>query len=659
MSKRIRGLTIVLDGDTTKLSEALRGVEKEAKDIASELKDVDRLLKLDPRNVELLTQKKKLLAEAVNTSAERLATLKEAQLQAAQAFKEGKIGEEQYRAITREVIAAEAELKGLEKQLIEVNNRFKQAGESISKFGKGTEALGKKLAPVSTAAAGALAGIVGLTVKAGAAADELNTLSKQTGLSTEALQKFRYASDIIDVPLETLTGSLTKLTRSMGSAAEGNKQTEAAFKKLGVTITDENGKLRDNEAVFHDVIAALGKIPNATERNILAMELMGKSAQDLNPLILGGAEALKTLGDEAAAAGLILSQDTLDGLNAFNDELDKTKAQVAMTGAVIGAEFGKVLLPLVQSLAKSVQEFAAWMRGLDQDTAKMIITTLAIVAALAPLLIITGKVVGAIGSMGTAYGALTAAAALAKVSVGAFIAMKALLLAKVIIIIAIIAVLVAAIVWLIRNWDDVKAAVAGFVADAGARFTEFGQSVRAIFTGIAESIRERIAWARDRVSEIISAIRDNTIGRFESMVAGVREVFAGITEAILGPIRSARTAVTDIVGSIKTTLNKLNPFARSSPSLVDNIRAGIKVIQDEYGKLEDLQVRLPVVGGAQPLMAGAGMVAGQTASAGPSSYNGPLVNIENLSVRSDADIENISRQLHRHIQAGSRARGGK
>ncbi|MBS3985611.1 MAG: hypothetical protein KGZ66_08385 [Selenomonadales bacterium] len=658
-SKRIRGITIEIGGDTTKLGEALKGVDKSAKDISSELRQVERLLKLDPRNVELLTQRKKLLADAVKTSAERLDTLREAQRQAEQAFREGKIGEDQYRAITREVIAAQAELKGLEKQLIEVNNRFKQAGEGISKFGKDTEALGKKLAPVSGAAAAALTGLVGLTVKSAAAADDFNTLAKQTGLTTDTLQRFRYASDLIDVPLETLTGSLTKLTRTMGAAQDGNKQAIATFERLGVAITDETGKLRDNEAVFHDVIAALGGVENETERNIMAMALMGKSAQDLNPLILGGADSLKKLGDEAAAAGLILSQDTLDGLNEFNDVLDTAKAQLAMTGAVVGVTFGKVLLPMIQDLAKRVEELAAWFRGLDEGTAKIIITVLAAVAALAPLLIIIGKVIGAIGAITTALGALTAAAALAKVSVGAFIAMKVLLLAKVIAVIAIIAALVAGIVWLIRNFDDVKAAVAGFVADAGARITAFGQSVRTIFSGIAEGIRERLAWARDRAGEVIQAIRDNTIGRLEDMVARVREMMGGIVEAIAGPIRRARETVTGIVDGIRGTLNKLNPFARQSPSLVDNIRAGVKVIQDEYGKLEDLQIRAPSIGGAQPVMAGAAMAAGAATGAGPSIYNAPLVNVQNMTVRSDTDIDAISRQLHRHIQTNTRARGGK
>lgn len=625
MSKRIRGITIEIDGNVGPLGKALASVDKQTRDLQGELRDVDRLLKLDPKNTELLTQKKKLLADAVGVSAERLATLKTAQEQAARAFAEGKIGEDQYRAIQREVIDATGKLEAMEKQLIDVNNRFKQGAEKIGKFGESVSDAGQRMAPLSGIAAGAVAGIVGLAVNAGAAADDLNTLARQTGLSTETLQKFQHASGLIDVPLETLTGSLGKLTRAMGTAQEGNKQTEAAFARLGVTITDETGKLRDNEAVFHDIIAALGGVENETERNILAMALMGKSATDLNPLILGGADALKTIGEEAAAAGLILSQDTLDGLNQFNDVLDTTKAQLGATGAVIAAEFGAVLLPIIQDLAKWVQDLATRFRALDEDTAKIILVVLAAVAALAPFLIILGKVIAVVSAITAAIGALTAAAAAAKLSVGAFIVVKALLLAKVIAIIAILAALVAGIVWLIQNFDNARASVATFVTEALTRLGEMGTRAR----------------------EIVTTMRDNLVNTFANIVTRAREVLAGVVEAITAPFRRAQEAVSGIMGTVAAALQRINPFARSSPSLVDNVRAGVQAISAEYAKLERLT--LPTV---------AAMVTPATRGLAPRTispaHQGPLFSVQNMTVRSDADIEDISRQLYRHIQTNRR-----
>ena len=115
----------------------------------------------------------------------------------------------------------------------------------------------------------------------------------------------------------------------METAKKGTGDVASAFKKLGVSITDNKGALRNNQDVFNDVIKALGKIENETQRDAYAMQIFGKSAQDLNPLILGGADALEELGKEAEDAGLILSQDTLDAANEFNDSIDKLKAKTS------------------------------------------------------------------------------------------------------------------------------------------------------------------------------------------------------------------------------------------------------------------------------------------------------------------------------------------
>lgn len=179
----------------------------------------------------------------------------------------------------------------------------------------------------------------GLAASAGLAADDINTLSKQTGLSTEQIQKFQYASDLIDVDLNTLTGSMAKLTKNMATAQSGSGSAAEAFSALGVSISDGNGELRNNQDVFNEAIAALANIENETQRDAYAMQIFGKSAQDLNPLILGGADALKVLGDSANDAGLVLSQKALDDLNSFNDSLDIMKANASAGGKVLAGVF--------------------------------------------------------------------------------------------------------------------------------------------------------------------------------------------------------------------------------------------------------------------------------------------------------------------------------
>ena len=117
MANRIKGITVEIGGDTTKLQTALKGVNSQIKNTQSVLKDVEKLLKLDPTNINLLTQKQKLLTQAIGDTKEKLATLKVAAQQANEQLQKGEISQSQYDALQREIAETEAELKKLESQL--------------------------------------------------------------------------------------------------------------------------------------------------------------------------------------------------------------------------------------------------------------------------------------------------------------------------------------------------------------------------------------------------------------------------------------------------------------------------------------------------------------------------------------------------------------
>lgn len=232
------------------------------------------------------------------------------------------------------------------------------AKKSMEDLGKGSsgvsETLKKGFTLLGGAAVAAGGAILKSSVDAAYYADDLNTLSKQTGIATDTLQKFAYASDLIDVSQEAVTGSLKKLTMNMDKARKGGEDQTAAFEALGVAYEDANGEFRDNEDVFYDLIDALGQIQNSTERDALAMSLFGKSAQDLNPLILGGSEALQELGQQAEDAGLIMSQGALDGLNQLSDALDTMKATIKPLSNIFSTEFA----PAIADVISKVTEFA-------------------------------------------------------------------------------------------------------------------------------------------------------------------------------------------------------------------------------------------------------------------------------------------------------------
>lgn len=152
MTDRIKGITIEIGGDTTGLSKALSGINKEIRDTQSQLKDVDRLLKLDPGNTELLAQKQRLLKESIEETKDKLEVLKEAQEQVQKQFEAGEIGVEQYEGLQREIIATKERLEELESQAKESNTALQEIsalGGKISEAGKGIENVGEKLLPLS------------------------------------------------------------------------------------------------------------------------------------------------------------------------------------------------------------------------------------------------------------------------------------------------------------------------------------------------------------------------------------------------------------------------------------------------------------------------------------------------------------------------------
>lgn len=183
-------------------------------------------------------------------------------------------------------------------------------------------------------------------------ADEISTLSKQTGLSTDQLQEFRYMSNLIDVDLNTITSSMSKLTRSMASSS---KDTAAAFAKIGVSVKDAHGNLRDNKDVFYEVIDALGKMSNETERDALAMQIFGKSAQELNPLIMAGSSAIAQFAQEAHDVGYVLDESSLSSLNNVQDAIDRVK----LAGESVKNNLAQALAPTIEELAAKLQDFIA------------------------------------------------------------------------------------------------------------------------------------------------------------------------------------------------------------------------------------------------------------------------------------------------------------
>lgn len=493
-SGRIKGITVEIGGNTTKLQDSLKGLDKTLQGTQSKLKDIDRLLKLDPKNTELLTQKQKALHDAVNATKERLKQLREA---AANATPES-MGQEQYDSLQREIIATEQDLESLERQSEEFGSVFGQkvsaAGAAMQELGGKIEDAGKAFAPVSGAAAGLLGTLGGLAYKSVTAADDLNTLAKQTGLSTDTLQKMRYASDLVDVSVEDITGAVGKMKKAMSGSPD-------AFEALGVSVTNADGSMRDAESVFYDTLEALSQIKNETERDQAAYEIFGKSADQLAGIVDDGGAALKAYGDEAENLGLIMSGDTLDSLNEVNDEIDRGKAQLGGAATQLGATVAEVLLPLIEPLTEGIKKITEFIQGLSPETVGLVMKIAGVVAIISPLLIGIGSVISAIGTIMTLAPAIGAALTALTGPIGLLIAAAAVLA-----------------VGIVTHWDEIKAATAEFAANVSAKFEEIKTNITSKidaaktavlskFEAIKTGIKSRIEAAKNFVKSAIDKIK--------------------------------------------------------------------------------------------------------------------------------------------------------
>ena len=188
---RIKGLTVTIDGDTTGLSKALQNVNKEIKSTQQQLKDVDKLLKLDPGNTELLSQKQRLLGDAIGETKNKLETLKTASEQANIALANGEISQEQFDALQREIIETTEELKRLEEQAKQSSTALQEIaakGEKLKTVGDNISSVGEKFLPATAVVAGLGTAAVKTAADFDTGMSKVAAISGATGTELDALR---------------------------------------------------------------------------------------------------------------------------------------------------------------------------------------------------------------------------------------------------------------------------------------------------------------------------------------------------------------------------------------------------------------------------------------------------------------------------------------
>lgn len=376
--------------------------------LASEMVRLQAQYKGNTDSVEFLTSKSELLGRTLDQQREKTAAVRtmveaasKAQAEAMKAVAEAEndtteaqnkakealeAANREYQKYATQLNLAEAREFDLQQQIEETNQAIEGQGEKILGLGDTVDQLADKLGiklpkgakdalngmdglsagtvAKMAAAAAAIAAVVKvvsdlgkMTLDVAAQVDDYITQSSITGVPTEMLQAWDYAAPLIDTDAETIKGAMTKITQAMGDAAGGSTEAQAKFSALGVSIVDETtGNLRSAEEVFYDVIDALGQMGNSTERDAAAMELMGKSAQDLNPLISQGSQALKDYTAQARAAGYILDEEQIKKLGEVDDAYQKLQLQIEANRKQLAADFAPAAKEAMELFSDAVKK---------------------------------------------------------------------------------------------------------------------------------------------------------------------------------------------------------------------------------------------------------------------------------------------------------------
>ena len=363
MANRIKGITVEIGGDTTKLQTALKGVNGQIKNTQAALKDVERLLKLDPSNTTLLAQKQKLLTQAIGETKEKLETLKLAAQQANEQLQKGEITQEQYDALQREIAETEAQLQKLESQASKTNQTLSKIGEAGSKvesFGNGVTNVGKKVS-VASAAVTAMGGAAVKT-----AADFESSMSQVQ--ATMGITKDSMST--LDGQSVNTMDALSDLAKEMGAkTAFSASECAEALNYLALAGYDTQ-EMADTLPTVLNLAAAGGlDLASASDMVTDAMSALGMKTSDANKMVDQMAKTASSTNTSVGqlGEGILTIGATAKTVKGGTAELNTALGILANNG-IKGAEGGTHLRNVILSLQNPTDGAAKTMEKLGVQT---------------------------------------------------------------------------------------------------------------------------------------------------------------------------------------------------------------------------------------------------------------------------------------------------
>lgn len=359
-SKTIKGLTVEIGGDTTKLSKALKDVEAKSRSLSKELGDINKLLKMDPGNTDLLAQKQEVLAQAAAAAAQKLETLKEAERQVQEQFKRGEVSEEQLRALQREIVATENKMKGYQKAA-------QQTAEAMENMGDGAEESGDE----AKRAAGKVDDFADAAEDAEKSSSELGaTLSGAlvTGLKAVAALAAAAITGLVAAAESTreYRTEMGKLQTAYDAAGHSAETAAATYSTLQGVI----GETDQSVEAAQQIALLAGSAEDAAHWAGLAAGVVGRFGDALQPeTFFEAANETFSLNEATGAYVQLLEgagysvDDFNKGLQACNTEAERQAYMLQITDQLLGGAAEKYRETNAE-IIRANQANDAWMQSM-------------------------------------------------------------------------------------------------------------------------------------------------------------------------------------------------------------------------------------------------------------------------------------------------------
>lgn len=415
----LKGVTVQIGGDTTKLGEAIQKARKSASSLSGELKGVESLLKFDPTNTVLLAQKQQILAESISGAKDKLKMLTAAQADMDRQLAEGKISTTQYRDFAREIESTrqtltrlESAANGTDDAVADVGDAAKKSGEKAEKASGGWTVLKGTLADLAASAIKTAASAISDTAQemiTGAAeyGDTIDKMSQKMGMSSDAYQEWDFVLQHCGASIESLKPAM----KTLATAAENGSD---AFAKLGLSQEQIAGM--SQEQLFDATIAGLQNVTDETQRTYLAGQLLGKGATELGPLLNTSADDVADMRAQVHDLGGVMGSDAVKAAAAYQDSLQNMQyafsglknnisGELLPTLTLIMDGITKMLTGGGDEVAAAVGDLVVSLSGqLTAQAPRMMSVALTFVAALVIGLLsalpdLTGAAVDLVGSL--------------------------------------------------------------------------------------------------------------------------------------------------------------------------------------------------------------------------------------------------------------------